>query len=191
MVRPITRGAVGRLDRDARQPRGGGDQRVQRQVDAGRDDAAFIGARIIDHVEGGGGAEIDDDQIAFVERVGGDGVEHPVGADRFGLGDVELDPPFGRRLAGDERLDAEIFGGEHFEIVKRARHHRADDHRLDVGLGEAFEREQLVQPDRILIGGPPRIGRDPPARADHAVLDQSEDQVGVAGVDGEQHGERS
>ena len=59
---------------------------------------------------------------------------------------------------------------------------------VDVGLGEAFEREQLVQPDRILIGGAPRIGRDPPARADDAVLDQREDEVGVAGVDGEQHG---
>ena len=45
-----------------------------------------------------------------------------------------------------------------------------------------------MQPDRIFVGGAPRIGRDPPAGADDPVLDQSEDEVGVAGVDGEQHG---
>ena len=90
--------------------------------------------------------------------------------------------------AGDQRLDAEIFGREHFEIVQRARHHRADDHRVDVVLGEALEREQLVQPDRIFVGGAARIGRDPPAGADHPVLDQREDEIGIAGVDGEQHG---
>ena len=95
--------AVRRLDGDSRQLGRGGDQGVERQVDARRDDPAFIGARIIDRVEGGGGAEIDDDQIAFVKGVGGDRVEHPVGADAPRLGDVELDPPFrpapGRRSA--------------------------------------------------------------------------------------------
>ena len=72
--------------------------------------------------------------------------------------------------------------------MQRARHHRADDHRPDVGLGIAFQRQELVQPDRILVRGPPRIGRDPPARANRAILDQGEDEVGVPGVDGKQHG---
>jgi hypothetical protein len=71
--------------------------------------------------------------------------------------------------------------------VQRARHHRADDHRADVGLGE---------PSSASTGGarphirPPSaaVGRDPPARADRAVLDEGEDEIGVAGVDGEQHG---
>ena len=35
---------VRRLDRDARQLGGGADQRVERQVDARRDDPAFVGA---------------------------------------------------------------------------------------------------------------------------------------------------
>ena len=39
-------------------------QRLQRQIDARRDDAAAIIAVAIDHVESGRGAEIDDDQRA-------------------------------------------------------------------------------------------------------------------------------
>ena len=93
VVRPIDAVVLGRLDRDARQLGGGGDQGVERQVDPGRDDPAFVGARIIDHVEGRGGAEIDDDQVAVVARVAGDGVEHAVGADGLRLVDVELDRP--------------------------------------------------------------------------------------------------
>ena len=120
--------------------------------------------------------------------MGGDRVEHPVRADRFRLGDVEGDPPFDRRLAGHERRHPEIFGGQHLKIVQRPRHHRADDHRLDIGLGIAFQREELMQPDCILVCRPPRIGRDPPAGADSAVLHEGEDKVGVPGVDGEQHG---
>ena len=57
-------------------------------------------------------------------------------------------------------------------------------------LRKAFELEQLVKPDRILVGGPPRVGRDPPARLDLAAVDQREDEVGIAGIDGEQHGAR-
>ena len=120
--------------------------------------------------------------------VRGDGVERAVGADALRLVDVERDRPVRRALPGDQRLDAEIFLGEHFEVVQRARDDGADDHRVDVAAAIAFELEQLVQPDRIFVGGAPRIGGDPPARRDLAALDQREDDVGVAGIDREQHG---
>ena len=55
---------------------------------------------------------------------------------------------------------------------------------------EAFELEQLVEPHRIFVGGAARVGGDPPARADLPVIDQREDDIGVAGIDGEQHGSR-
>ena len=57
------------------------------------------------------------------------------------------------------------------------------------GAETAFQLEQLVQPHRILVRGSPRVAGDPPSRTDAAILvDQREDEVGVAGIDGEEHG---
>ena len=53
-------------DADARQTGGGLVQRLDRQIDAGRDHAAEIGAVLVHHVEGGGGAEVDHHQRAAV-----------------------------------------------------------------------------------------------------------------------------
>ena len=52
---------------------------------------------------------------------------------------------------------------------------------------EALKLEQLVEPHRILVGGAAGIGGDAPARLDLAAVDQREDEVGVPGIDGEQH----
>ena len=117
----------------------------------------------------------------------GDRVQRAVGADIVRLIDVERDRPAGRALPRDHRLDMEIFVRQHLEVVKRARHHRADDHRLDVAPRIAFELEQLVKPHRILVGGAARVGGDPPARLDLAAVDQREHQVRVSGIDREQH----
>ena len=122
----------------------------------------------------------------------GDRVERAVGADRRRLDDVELDavdrPAAARRRA---RSTPKYLLAEHLQIVERARHDRADDDGGHVVAGEAFELEQLVQPHRIFVGGAARIGGDPPARADlPAFVHQREDDVGVAGIDREQHGAR-
>ena len=120
--------------------------------------------------------------------VRGDGVERPVGADILRFVDIELDRPGRRPLSGDQRFNSEIFVRENFEIVERARDDRPDDHGMHIALRQAFELEQLMEPDRIFVGRPARVGRDPPARADVAAVDQGEDEVGIAGIDGEQHG---
>ena len=121
VVRPMTLSVSRRLDGDARQLGGGADQRIERQVDARRDDAALVGAASGDHVEGRRGAEVDDDQVARIFRVGGDGVERPVGADILRLVDVELRAASRPRPARRPAASAEIFLGQHFEIVERAR----------------------------------------------------------------------
>ena len=105
----MTLSSARRGDGDARQLGRADDQRVEAEVDARRDDAALIGASEIDHVEGRRGAEIDDDQVALMSGVRGDGVERAVGADALRLGDVERDRPSGLALPGDQRLHAEIF----------------------------------------------------------------------------------
>ena len=99
-----------------------------------------------------------------------DHVERAVGADALRLVDVERDRPGRGALPRDQRLDVEIFGSQHFEIVQRAGNDGADDHRFDVGLGIAFELEQLVKPHRIFVRGSPRVGRDAPPRLDLAAL---------------------
>ena len=154
----------------------------------GRDDPAFVGAGIIDHVEGGGGAEIDDDQVALVERVGGDRVEHPVGADRSAARRRRARSPIRPAPCPATSGSTPKYLAASTSRLWSARGTTVPMITASTSaLGEAFELEQLVEPDRILVGGAPRIGGDPPAGADHAVLDQGEDEVGVAGVDGEQH----
>ena len=73
------------------------------------------------------------------------------------------------------------------KVVKRAGNDGADDHRFDIGLRIAFELEQLMKPHRIFVRRAPRVGRDAPPRPDLARLDQGKDQVGVPGIDREQH----
>ena len=65
----------------------------------GRDDPALVSARRIDDVEGRRGAEVDDDQVARVLGMGGNGVERAVGADIVRLIDVELQRPLRPTLA--------------------------------------------------------------------------------------------
>lgn len=155
-----------------------------------RDDTALIGPAIVDHVEGGRGAEIDHDQVARMACVRGDHVHRTVRPDILRLVDVEGDAPFDRRAPGDQRVDAEIFRCQHLQVVERAGHHGGDDNGLDILAVMAFQLEQLVQPDGILIGGATRVGGDPPARLDRVTLDQREDDIGIPCVDRKQHAGR-
>ncbi len=75
------------------------------------------------------------------------------------------------------------------EIVERARAPRCDDDRVHhIGPIIPFELQQLHQPDRIFIRRPARIGRDAPARLELSLLvDEREHDIGVSGVDRQQH----
>src|SRR3546814_5152326 len=66
---PNHRRACWRFDGDARQFRRSQYQSVQREIDTGRYDAAFVGAAIVNDIIGGRCAEVDDDQVAGVEMV--------------------------------------------------------------------------------------------------------------------------
>ena len=71
--------------------------------------------------------------------------------------------------------------------MQRSRHDSTDDHTVDVVARKAFELEQLMEPDRILVCSAPRIGGDAPACLDLAAVDQREDQVGITDIDREDH----
>ncbi len=64
VLRPITELIARAVDGDARQLGGVVDQRIEREIDPGRDDPALVGAVEVDHVERGRGAEVDHDQVA-------------------------------------------------------------------------------------------------------------------------------
>src|SRR5206468_12377101 len=74
------------------------------------------------------------------------------------------------------------------QIMEGARHHRSDDHAFDLIPSESFKLKQLVQTDRILIGCAAWIRSDAPARLDPIAIHQSEDDVGIPGIDREDHG---
>ncbi len=81
-IRPHHHLGLGHVDEGQRRRRVV--QRLERQVDPGRDHPAHVGAVEVDHVEGRRGAEVDDDEIAAVAVPGAHGVDQPVGAHRGG-----------------------------------------------------------------------------------------------------------
>src|SRR3546814_6663583 len=63
-----------------------------------------------------------------------------------------------------------------------------DDNRVDLAAIESLEAQELVEPDLIFVGRAPVVGRDPPPRERLGVAEDGEFGVGVADIDGKQHG---
>jgi hypothetical protein len=73
-------------------------------------------------------------------------------------------------------------------LVQHGRDGRAKPDTADVGLLEEWALlDQPLQHHRDLVGRTPGVGVDPPVLDDLVALEQPEDSVGVADVDGEQH----
>ena len=105
--------------------RGGGHvQRLKRGVDAGRDDAADIGAVAVHHIEGRGGPEIHKDQVAAMPVKARDSVDQAVGADRRPLIDTGRDRQRAVGLAHHQRAAVEIAVAEDAQVEDHARHGR-------------------------------------------------------------------
>ncbi len=116
VLRPIT---VARAhDLDPRQLGRRLVERVGRDGEPGRDDAARVLAARGDHVEGGRGAEVDDDRALRPALVGGHRVDDPVGAD---LARVLVQDRHAGLDAGadDQRLDVEVPAAELLEGRQR------------------------------------------------------------------------
>ena len=144
---------LGAVDGDARQQGRGLVQRLDGQIGARRDHAAVEIAVLGHDVEIGGGAEIHHDHRALVALMRRHRVAQPVGAHRFGPVDIGLDAQVQRRIAHQQRLGLEIFAAHVAQIEQHRRHHRGDDGGIQVGEGQAFQRQQLAQPHGIFVGG--------------------------------------
>ena len=115
---------VGGLQVDLRQPSGLGEQRLGARLDSRSDRAAQIGAVRRNHVHGGGGAEVDDDDGAAVRGIGRDAVHDAVGTDLVRV--VVADRHTGLQ-AGAHHEDAARarIGRRRFPRRGEPRHHRS------------------------------------------------------------------
>ena len=152
----------------------------------GGDYAALERAVLPDHVQGGGGAAIDNDEVAAMLDVGADGVNQAVRARFRRLFQVDLDTQ-NRVLADHQRLRLQVSPGEVSEIEQGLRHHAGDDHRVDVRKAQRLHREELIQPDAVFVGRAAGVGGRAPLGGPRLPVVHGEEGVGVALLDSEEH----
>src|SRR6185437_13016191 len=158
-----------------------------RKVRARRDDAAFVIAIRAHDVEGGGGSEIDDDERALVGFMRRDGVDQAVRANRIGAIHLDADAEIDVSVADDHGFAFEIFAAEHAQVEQRSGNDGGDNGRVDIGEAKARERDQRLEQDGVFIGRARGFGDGAPFGAHFLAVINREDDVGVTGVDGEQH----
>ena len=170
----------------------------------GEDRAAEVLALGGDRLEGGGGAEVDDDRRAAEEVEGRHRVGDAVGADLLGVVVEDRQPGAHARL-DDQGREPEVALGHAAQRPGDPGHRRADGDAVDVVVlpGEPVEAEELLEHEGVLVGGALDVGGDAPvvdqARVGQAPLDVGVDRLelvepdhglGVADVEGEEHGVR-
>ena len=155
-------------------------------ADAGGDGPAQVIALGGDTVEGRGRAEVHHDDWRPVEPLGGQGVDHPVGAHllRVVVADAHpcLDP-----APHDQRHRAQVALPQIHEDGRQGRHDAGEDAAVHSGEGEIALSEEIGQQHGVLVGRPlgPRGG--PPTGDQLLLVVDSQNDIGVADVNGEQH----
>ena len=163
-----------RVEVDARQLRRARRERLDRDLDARRDDPAEVLAVGRDRVVGDRRAEVHDDARAAEALVRGDRVDQAVGAELARV----LDPDRHAGLhagAHHEHLVAEVVLGHVRPRRAQRRDHGGHDRRRDLVEAEAAQAEQVLQRGAELVGGRLAHGREAP------VLDELVAAVGARG----------
>src|SRR4051812_8644295 len=175
-----------RPDVDLGQLGGALGQRVHRDLDARRDDAAQVLALRADRVVGDRGAEVHDhDRVADLV-VGGDRVDEPVRADLAGVVVAQRHP--GLHAGADhEHLVAQIARGHVPPLGPELGHRRGDDRRADVREAHAAQLEQRGEPRAELVGRRLADRGEAPVLEQLGPLEGPEVGLGVADVDDEEH----
>ena len=115
-----------------------------------------------DGLEGRRRPKVDDDGRPAVEVEGPDGVGDPVGTDLARVLVEHGHAGLHARL-DDERLPVEVALREASERSGDPGDRRAQGHALHIGPPvEAVESQELLDHERVLVGGPFHVGRDPP-----------------------------
>src|SRR3954471_3765834 len=162
-------------------------QRLHRDLDARRDDAAQVLAARADRVEGQRGAEVDDHARALDVVVAGDGVDQAVGADLARV--VVAQRHAGLHARPDyEHLVAEVALGHRRPLRRELRHGRGDDGGVEVAHVHAAQIEQRAQRRPELVGRRLADGREAPVLQQIGPVEGPEVRLRVADVDDEEQG---
>ena len=177
---------LGRCQLDAREPGRPLHQGVMADHETGGHGAAQVVAGGVDGVDGGGGPEVADDGRTAVEVLGGDGIGDPIGSDQRRVVVVNADAGPDTR-SDDERGMPKALAGELVDAPGEVGDHIADHdrrNRLRLQPGRAQQGDDH-QPQ--LCSGRPGLGVQPEIGDQPAPVEDTDDGVGVADVDGEQH----
>src|SRR4030095_16649441 len=149
--------------------------------DAGGDHAADVFAAAVQIVEGGGGAEVDDDQGAAVDFIARHRVGDAVSPQLLGRVNTDGHRAFGAVVDPEGlQLQVALAHALHGEI--QGRHDAGDDDPVDLSEGKLGELEELLQKDAQLVGGALFLGLQAPVLEELGVPIDSDDGVGVADV---------
>ena len=174
---------------DAAQRRRTGRRGIRGDLNTGSDCPTQEFALGRDHVHTDRGTEVDDDGRGAELRVGREAVHDPVGADLLGVVDQQWDTGAHTGFDQDVRRRRPVLLEHDPHLVQHRRHRREPG-----GAGEPFGvvTDETLDGQREFVGGDLGFGADAPVLGDLRVIagagDQADDGVGVADVDGEQHG---
>jgi hypothetical protein len=119
--------------------------------------------------------------------MGGDAVAEPVRAHGLGPVHIGLHAQIDGRIAHNQGLAFEIAPAQITQIEQQGRHDRGDDRAIQIAKVEPFEHKQLAKPHTILVGGACDLRYRPPLSARLVALINGKNDIGVSGINGEQH----
>jgi hypothetical protein len=157
------------------------------EVDTGGDGSAEILTVCGDGVEGGGSPEVDHAGGTSVERVDRDRIRDAIGTDGARVFVADLDARLDARVH-DQRFAFEIFATSLDDSVGQRRDDRGEANARQVGGRLTDVREQTEELQAVFVGHARVFGGQPPMMNEGFTLIEADGQVGVAEVNGEEHG---
>ena len=174
------------LDADAREPRRARKERVGRDRDARRDDAAEVAPALIDDLEVRRRAEVHDDAGRAVLVHRRHGVNDAVGPHVRGRVVEDGQPRVGL-VADEERREVEVDLGHALQGVVELRHDRGDGYRRDGLEVESGEGEEVARVDAVLVDGARALRRQTPVPGEALALEHAERRVRIPHVHHKKH----
>jgi len=162
------------------------EERLGADLDAGRNDAPQVFALVADAVERGRGAEVDHHHAALDLIVGGYRVDDAIRSD-LARAVVQDRHPGAHRGPDHQGLAGERAPHDLTQWIGEGRDHAGDDAGVDLPVVDVAQHEHLAHEDRVFVGGALPRALAAKLLNQPISIEQTEPDVGIADVDGEQH----